>query len=380
MPKAEPYLLLGGAELLNSLRTLTYLRRGLGGARYEVRLARPLTPEAGYSDTYGDEYEADPYWPGNLLCYCALLDTGPFVSPAMDPAPWYDSSRPESGDFFGILGDVTIGEVAVRSASPRSSGGATIGRQRLRPRILQFRGIMHAASPAAMAYAERWLSQRLAGDAEGCVEAEAELLLACPPDDAAEPESYLRHLIEVGLVDGPVFEGVSDIGQCFAQAVSFQLAAGSPWLRAPAEDCIELTNLNVDPAPCCTMLGPGAIGDAAARITVHAGHIGSSVQDLTITATWDSTCPSAAAPDVTYSIDRVPRGCALVIDSSTRSITVTDELTGEVVGGPDALDLSGIIPWVVAAPGEAICICVDASAASFNAGTLVGVERIGREL
>lgn len=381
MPAAEPYLLVDGTEAMNSLRTFTYLRRGLGSPDIAVITASPLVAaERGYRDAYVDYYEADPYWPGNLACFCSLFDFGPYVSPAADPAPWYDSSRPESADFLGLVGAIDLPAVGRRSVSARSGGGASIGRLRLGPRIVQLDAIMYGATTAAMAFGEAWLRQLLAGEATGCGEGTATLLPACPPDDAGDPDDYLRELIEVGIADGPVFGAIDRVGSCFAQTVAFQLAAGSPYLRHLATDCIGIANLNIDPTLCCSMQSPALLGDAAARITIHAGQVGSSVTDIEITATRDTSCPSSAAADATYTVDRIPRGCALVIDSSTRSVTVTNTLTGEVVGGADALDLSGIVPWVVAEPGQEFCICVDASAADLNPGTLALVERIGREL
>lgn len=380
MPKAEPYLLIDDTEVLSSLRTLTYLRRGLDGGGMEVGTTSPLTTESGYSDTYGDSYDADPYWPGNLACFCDLVDVGPYVSPAVDPAPWYDSARPESEDFLGIVADVDIPAVARRAISPRAGGGATIGTRRLGPRLVQVVGIMYAASTQGMAWGEAWLREVLAGPSVGCGEGTLKVLPACPPVDADEPSDYFRELLKAGLADGPTFSPVADVGACLAQEVSFQLAAGSPWLRHPATDCIGLSYLRLDPTLCCTLEGPGLIGDAAAVITVHAGQVGFSASDITVTATWDSSCPSSEDADVTYDIGRIPRGCAAKIDSATGQVTVYRTLTGEVVGGADVLGLTGIVPWVVAAPGEQVCICVDATDATLNAGTLVTVERVEREV
>lgn len=376
---AESYLLLDGVEVINILRTLTYLRRGLGPPDASVITVSPPVAEVGYSDTYSDAYTADPYWPGNLQCFCDLIDGGPYVSPAADPAPWYDGARPESGGFLGMVADVDLRDVVRRSVRSRSSGGASIGARGLGPRMVEITGLLYADSLAAMAWGRAWLAQTLGGPATGCGDATATVLPACPPDDV-EGAEYLRELAEVGLADVPVYEQVQDVGACWVQRVAIQMAAGVPHLRLPAADCLGWSNLNADPTVSCALSGTALVGDTAARITVAAGQVGSSLRDLTITATRDSSCPSALTPFATYQVSNVPRGCELVIDSSTELVTVVDTASGEVIGGPDALDVSGAIAWVQAGPGEDICVEVDATSAALNPGSLVRVEAVGREV
>lgn len=381
MPDAEPYLELGGVEVANSLRTLTYLRRGLGPAGFTVQLRHPLTPEAGYTDIYGDVYTADPYWPGNLSCYCSLLDTGPYVSPADDPAPWYDPTRPESADFLGMVPSVQVLSVLGRSVTPRAIGG-TLGPQRLRPRLVQVSGPMYATSWAGMAWGERWLQQALVGELTGCVDAVLRLLPTCPPADAEDPASYWRTLAEVGLVDGPSFGPEGTVPRCYIQSVAWQLVAGQPHLWAPADTCLAEQYLRLDPTLCCVLEPAGVLGDAASRITLRAGQVGSTVTGVELTATLTSggTCPAPGDPTMSYTVERLARGTELVIDAAARTVTVSDTDTGAVVGSLDALSFDGLFQWMVAEQGEQLCVCVDATDAVLNAGTLVLVERVGREL
>lgn len=382
MPLAEPYLELGGLELANSLRTLTYLRRGLGGRLFAVgRVSPPLPEGSGYSDVYGDVYEADSYWPGNLSCYCSLLDNGPYVAPADDPAPWYDSSRPESADFLGLIAEISLPSVLGRSLFPRAGGGGTLGSQALRSRIVQVRATMVAASTAGMAWGERWLTHALTGQLSGCLDAELRLLLACPSDDVDDPASYWRTLAGVGLVDGPVFGNRDDTPNCSLQVASFQLASSTPYLLAPVAECIAEQYLRADPTACCVLEPASGIGDAASRITLRAGQVGGTVSGIEITAgPYSGSCPTGADPTISYTVDYLRRGTELVIDASNKSVTLTDTATGDAVGGLDSLDFSGLFQWMAAGQSDALCVCIDASGATLNAGTLLLVERIDREL
>lgn len=380
MPQLQPYLELGGVEVANALRTLTYLRRGLGGAPFTVGLASPYTEESGYSDTYGEVYQAGPYWPGNLACFCGVLDGGPYVSPADDGAPWYDASRPESGEFLGIVPDIVLLPVIARAAAQRATLGATLTTHRPGGRVIQVGGHLYASSEAGMAWGERWLNSVLTGPAEGCDLDDLVVLPACPPEGADEPDSYFRTLRAVGVTDGPVFGSEGQLPACHMEAVSFQLTASWPHLMAPPASCVEEYYLRDDPVVCCSIAPSSIIGDAVVRITLRAGAVGTSVRGVEFTATTDTSCPSALDPDLSFTVDNLPQEAELVIDSSTRTVFATNAATGEAVGGMDVLSFEGLFDWLEAAQGEELCICVDATDAVLNPGTLLLIERIDREL
>lgn len=382
MPTLQPYMRLGAVEVANALRTFTYLRRGLGGGAFNAELAGERAGESGYSDTYGDTYYADPYWPGNLACYCSALDGGPYVSPADDPAPWYDSSRPESADFLGFVPSLTLVPVIARTTAARGTRGGVIGAHRPAMRVLQVTAEMYAASEAGMAWGERWLNHALTGALEGCDLDDLRILPACPPDDAEEPTDYFRTLRNVGLVDGPTFGDEADIPACHIQRVAFQLAAAFPHLMGPAAVCVAEYWLENDTTACCAVTPDATIGDTALRLTLRAGQVGSSVRDVEVTATFDSACPSSEDAAFAFTVETLPKGAELVIDASTRTVTVTDALSGEAVGGLDVLDFDGIFDWsaLEAQQGEQLCVCVDATGASLNHGTRLLVEQIPREL
>ncbi|HZP15583.1 MAG TPA: hypothetical protein VFA96_07160, partial [Nocardioides sp.] len=202
--KLEPYLTLGGLEIANSLRTLSYLRVLGHPAQPTLQYPLPFYEGLGYSDLYSDLYGSDPYVVGNLGCYCSVLDTGPYARPSYDPAPWYDPDRPESDDFLGLRLDLELVPAAKRPVTPLVRGGASVGAVTYGVRVLQATGEAYAMSRAGMEYGERWLARALLGSA-GCGDDVAVILPTCPPDDVDDPDGYLRELAGIGVVDGPVF-------------------------------------------------------------------------------------------------------------------------------------------------------------------------------
>lgn len=367
--KIESYLLLAGAEVVNSLRTLTYLRRGLAGAGFEVTLQSPLVVAegGGYSDIYSDEYDyyLDSYRTQNLGCYCGTIDTGPYQSPEHDGAPWYDPSRPESGDFFGMLVDISLTSVARRSMTQRAGGGGVFGALNLSPRIIQVDGVMYAASKAGMVYGERWLARVLTG-ADSCGDDVASILPACAPDEVEDDTTYLRELVGVGIIDGPFHAPVTTgVRECVAQTVAFQLAAADPYLRWATT----LHDASLTAGAHCEFVVPSAVAaDAAVRLTISAG--ADALDGVVITGTVDASTVTV--------VDLLPY-TTLVIDSSQRLVTATDA-DGVVIGGLDLIEFDGVFPWMVAPPGQTLEVCVDATAASFGAGATLKVEQIDREL
>src|SRR5688572_7661461 len=128
--RVAPFLCVAGVEIVNGIRTWSYLMRGLGGPGWNVPVddTRQITIEMGdpytanylpdYQDlsttyTCGAQWQSLPVLPDVyrhrcLTCWCAALDGAGddgYLSPAADPAPWYESTRPESGEFLGLLLD-----------------------------------------------------------------------------------------------------------------------------------------------------------------------------------------------------------------------------------------------------------------------------------
>lgn len=365
MPNVEPYLLWNGDELVDALRTLTYLRRGLGGSGWEVA----VDPTAGsgpgtttiiddiYVDVYDDVYGGtavttyDPFWTGSLACYCALTDTGPYVSPADDPAPWYDPARPESGDFLGFWPDVELLNPAKRVVTSRSSGGGSVSALGVGPRLVQVTGLLYAGSKAGMDWGELWLKQVLAGT-DGCDGDTLTLLPTCPPDDVDDPSTYLRELRHVALVDGPTF-GDAGVHRDVAQTVAFQLAAGDPYLRRVVS-LLALTALTGAPI-VVAMSAPAVVGDAAMVLTVEG-----PVADLVV------SLPDGSA----FEVD-LDAGETLVVDASDQTVSLNGSS-----GGLDALTFTGLLRWITAATGTTATVTLTPS----GAGGFVAVDAVYREL
>lgn len=202
--------------MANEVRTIAYLSGGLNGGP-----------------------SVDP----NADCGCSSLDNGPYDSPSADPAPWHDSGRPESADFLGLMAfDIRIDPILSRAVSPRSLGGATIGKFSPRHRLVSIRGTLLARTEAAMSYGERWLNDVLAGEIVGCAPDTIRILLSCP-DDPLVDEAQFRTLRRVGTVDGPSPSPIFEMPECYIQEVFFQLAAGVPYLLTDTETCLAETTL-----------------------------------------------------------------------------------------------------------------------------------------
>lgn len=368
----EPYLLLGGVEIANAMRTLTYLRRGLAGAGFYVGVQSPLVVAegGGYSDIYSDEYDyyLDSFRTENLRCYCRTIDTGPYQDPAYDGAPWYDAARPESAEFLGMLVEPVLQPTAVRGVTRRAYGGGSVGALSLSPRVVAVTGVLYAGSKAGMSYGERWLRRVLAGSS-GCAEDTLVILPACAPDDVDDDTSYLRELAGVGVIDGPLFDPVTTgVADCIAQTVSLQLAAGDPYLRSTAtvfEETMDGTE------QCATLVASAAAADVAAVITLYASTAemdGVVVRYRVDGGDWASV-----------TVEDLPELATLVIDASRRRVEVHD-LTGDVIGGLDSVSFDGTFPWATAEPGSEIEVCVDSTDHDYSPTATIRIDQVDREL
>lgn len=150
---------LSGEEIVNDARTLAYLDAGYG---------HPSLRVSG--------------------CSCPrireLIECGsdPYVSPAADPAPWYDSSVPESADFAGFLMTEFegLGSTFTRVNVDKITGGAVLGRLRPQPRTLTWRGYLFGRSDCAVQFGLKWLTSNLRGSSCFCGGEDLDLLVCCP--------------------------------------------------------------------------------------------------------------------------------------------------------------------------------------------------------
>lgn len=345
----------GGMEIGNEARTLAYIRAGLlGDSRVHARDCA--------CDVLEDEY-------------------GPFVDPVTDEAPWYTSARAESEDFLGLLIDrIELTSPWARSVTARGGSGSVLGPQRLRGRVVSVTGNLYAASPEAMDYGKRWLSEvlrdcnSLDGIGDLC------LMPECPEDETV---NMFRTLKRAALIDGPTEVLYPGVDPCLLTGVRFQLATEVGWLFQDAEMCMD--NVTVaGAAETCILSTEEWIGDATARITIVAG-APDRVENLRVTATptINSVCPPAgvATPCSDFWVNGLRPGTQLVIDGAARTVQVEEVTSGRVVGGLEVVTMvdGGPFDWIDVGACSQMCCVVDGSAATLNANTKATIESFPRE-
>jgi len=211
------YLCLGGNEVLNNERAAAYVGginqgddcTGAGGAIGCDRC--PDLPEA--------------------------LGHDPYISPAVDDAPWYDPARSASADFLGVMGGSIEGLTSTtftRTPVPLIGLGSSIGPLHRAHREMAFTVTAVARSECGLSYGMEWLARALSADPcqAGCNGVEAVIFACCPEDIAATGiNAELRHLYNVGILNGPnVAERVWVTDSLMWATVTFTLVAGNPYI------------------------------------------------------------------------------------------------------------------------------------------------------
>lgn len=339
--KLEPYLCMGGTEIANDARTFTYITN-LG------------LPNAIISTT----------------CPCQLYDEG-YSFPDADPAPWYESTRPESADFLGFYAtEMRLEPVLGRSTNARVLGGSVIGANRMTHRLLPVTGIMLARSALGMAYGERWLSEVLRGSmcSEGCASDDIEILPACP-DPGYDEERYFRYLHSGGTLEGPFFSQADSVAsECYIQQADFTLASQWPWLYHPEEECATEESLYPGVSPSCLLTTPEWMGDGTFSILVEIPDDSEPMGEITITGriSYDGECPvtapsDAGAPCFQYTIPSgtLSGGDKFLIDGTRRQVLYYDVTRRKYLGGLRLLDFEGPFVWPDVAPCTSVCVSVE---------------------
>lgn len=334
------YLDFAGTEVANSARTTTY-ERTLGGI------------------------------PGLTLaaaCPCDIIDEG-YVSPAADPAPWYLATRAESEEFYGFYAHSIVAEpVMGRAVTSAGRYGSVVSPARFKGRQLQVSGTMVATSQAGQAYGERWLAEVLRGSAcdEGnCVSDDACVIPACPQDPYDAAAAY-RTLVDVGVVDGPVFTTITEVPECYLQQVSFLVVSSMPWFYHPTERCLEdepITDAYYGSPTSCALTAPEWIGDGTFVIDITAI---SAVTDLVITGrvSLDGDCPVAAPGDsvmpcFTYTIPAMEADDRLVIDGMRRKASYYDASDKFAKPLLPYTTFEGPWKWPDVAPCTTVCLTLE---------------------
>ena len=246
---AGTYASLAGTEIVNNVRTLTYLKNGLGPGSVNV---------------HGDCGNC-----GNCSsCGCSdiitLLEcpgvTG-YIDPATDDAPWYTPDIPESADFLGFYVDEFEGlnSPFTRTVTESVINGGILSRSRLGTRELRWRGYLFGATCCSVQYGYQWLTRTLArfnADCQDCFGDDLEILLCCP--EANENNDPFRLLKGVGLTEGPLILSQRKTcssgcntgcgGSCIYE-VEFVMVAGQPYLYSepiPVYDCVPVSQGTFD--------------------------------------------------------------------------------------------------------------------------------------
>ena len=179
---------------------------------------------------------------GNIECdRCPdlpdALGHDPYISAAVDDAPWYDPVRASSVDFLGVMGGNIEGltdATYTRTPVPLIGGGSAIGPLHREHREMAFTVTAVARSECGLSYGMEWLARALSADPceQGCAGAEAVIFACCPEDTAAIGiDSQMRHLYNVGILDGPtVTERVWVTESLMWATVTFTLVAGNPYI------------------------------------------------------------------------------------------------------------------------------------------------------
>lgn len=183
------YASFAGVELWNNERVMAYLA---GSPELGVQALK--TPSMSLSERCGCPTIL-PY-----VCDPGPLPDGSYLSPAIDPAPWYDPAVPDSVDFAGLFVEsITPFDLPIgRTVSAGAILGGSLGPLRLGPRTITVTGWLLARTCCAAEYGLRWLAEALAQtqSCAGCSLGDLSMLRCCPP------EADSCRLISTGTADG----------------------------------------------------------------------------------------------------------------------------------------------------------------------------------
>ncbi len=166
----DTWLSLGGVEIGNNTRVASYLiDSGAGQILQGTKCLCPTLPDA--------------------------FDEPPYVSPELDPAPWYDDADPRSERFAGLWIEKIEGLLdspVEREVTQRATDGAVRACARYSDRTLTVTGWLVAKDTCGADYGKAWLQAALLGtECSGCGGDDLCILACCPTylcDDGGEGE------------------------------------------------------------------------------------------------------------------------------------------------------------------------------------------------
>lgn len=403
-----------GREVANAARTISYMRAGLANTQQGHW-------ELGSGDVCSVLYR---------LNGGTCLSPDVFVSPAADPAPWYDASEPGSATFLGfVLLDLDgFDSTLTRTITDRLGGlgGNVFGGQRRKGRTWKFSGALISADDAGAEFGLRWLTAALqAAACDTCASCDLTVRLVCPPDDCSDDTLGEWTSYEVALTDGPnetakFSPGTASMAGILAGCrdlvlVDFTMTAGNPFLYkrevaclaptiiAPgAPDCVDVLAIpggfypaGVEPAgdapfttgaagtPICCAVTPPARGTLGAVFTFQSV---SGMGNVLLQAY--EYCPGTGAetPTLQMELSGIPANSTVVVDCALRQISVADTATSASTPAYDGqylleLQAGSALQWIEVRDCDTItCFCVSTvDPCSGGADTTVSISTQLRE-
>lgn len=354
----RPYewMCLGGVEISNIMRTLSYVKEGLAGGSF--------------NPTLGDV-------PGELSDHCEACYDGPYEHPAEDPAPWYEDTRPESADFLGLIANqITVDDVAYRRVEPQAGMGGSLGPLEFDPRKISVKGVLVANGRAGMNYGKRWLAEALTGAYCGngnvtggdsvpnvhtaTIGDDLEILPACPTTDQADWDRWFRTLKNVTLSEVPQYAPPRSGHGCLIEEVQFEFTAGNPFLFGEPEAIADEYLLVGNHSAEFLVDAPEWIGDAVVHIQVQPQNQTGGDFRVRAFPTQNNQCPSPnPVPAIDFTATDVPWKYHLSVDAVMRDTLEYDVQRKLWVPAWERLSWKGRWKWFDVPPCRQFCVQID---------------------
>lgn len=327
-----PYLCLGSVEIANLARVTTY------GAR--------------------------EFFDGG--CECAALDLVAYSDPALDPAPWYDATHPESADFLGFLPEsITLSPPGGHGSTASGNVGSFIGPEGLPGRVLEVVGWMVARDFHSMWYGKQWLTEALRGSVcEGCAGDTIQVLPFCRDEESGiDLDDDFRTMVDAKKVDGPRFSEVSDDPTYIVLSTQFQLISRMPWLYNPAVRCLDDEPL-LDMVECSVTTPEW---NEEATFVIDITNTGTTdTEDITITGriSLDGSCPvdppgDSVPASFTYVIPSLAPEDRIVIDGTRRKAIYYDASAKTASSALPYITWEGPFPWPDTGVCTTMCLTIE---------------------
>lgn len=250
----------------------------------------------------------------------------PYTTPAVDKAPWYTDTVPESAHFWGWMiervDDVASPPISRKVADRVTEfGGASIGRLRRKGRTMKFTLIGFGAYELAMDYGFRWLSDILAHPATASDLCDMTFRTSCPP--ISDPPSFSEWdtgrwtFKNVGILDGPQYEDPPNKDmQCNVRRVSFTVVAEVPYaFKCPSAWILDQPWITTVWEPPTALSAPGmdpilwwdAASAAPGDTVIHNFGSGGSALDGRYGLAGDPSSEPRVLPHDGYNYVHIPR-------------------------------------------------------------------------